>query len=307
MSSPGTDAAPVRSMTGYAQVRKQAVAGELTVSLRSVNHRGLDLHFYQSNEFAPFEAAMRALLKEQVGRGHLEIRVSLAREGAVAGTSTLNLEALKRYAEAFRQAAAELELTGKPDLNVLLSMPGVLGSAAEAKPLDRTFEGELLPALAETVGALNACREREGRELVVSVVHELTEIESSVGQIADLRMQVLPHLHSSLREKLTELLTNANLSEGRLAEEAAILADRSDIHEELTRLAVHAQEMRRILAKGGQVGKTLDFLLQEMNRETNTTLSKSSNAGEPGLKITRLALDVKANIERIREQALNLE
>ena len=300
--------AAVRSMTGFAQVRRQTELGDLSLSLRSVNHRGLDLHFHLGTEFLQFESAMRAMLKESIGRGHVEIRASLART-LVSGALGYNSEALKAYVAAFRAAAVELELDSKPDLNVLLAMPGVTGNglSAEAKPLDATFEKVLLIALSECLDNLNAVREREGGELRKALISELGAIEEAREEMAGLREQAVPYLRERLREKLNELLNGAGVSEARLAEEAAILADRSDVEEELTRLGIHAREMRRIVEAGGAIGKPLDFLLQEMNRETNTTLSKSTGAGDPALKITNLGLAVKANIERIREQALNLE
>lgn len=298
----------VRSMTGFAQARRQTAIGELSVSLRSVNHRGLDLHFHLGAEFLQFESAMRASLKESIGRGHVEIRVLLART-ADAGSSGYNREVLKTYVAAFRAAAVELRIDSQPDLNVLLGMPGVIGdgSAADANALDETFQPEMLGALAECLDGLNAVREREGAELRKALLAELASIERAKDEIALLREQATPYLLERLREKLNELLNGAGVTEARLAEEAAILADRSDVEEELTRLGIHTQELRRIVEAGGAIGKPLDFLLQEMNRETNTTLSKSSGAGEPAMRITNLALAVKANIERIREQALNLE
>jgi len=299
--------APVRSMTGFAQVRKQTGLGELSVSLRSVNHRGLDLHFHNGSEFLQFESAMRAMLKEGVGRGHLEIRVALTR-AAGEGAYGCNGEALRSYVAAFRAAAEELEVDYQPDLNALLALPGVVGNGgADARALDATFQPELVAALAECISGLNAVREREGNELRKALLAELSLVEQARQEIAGLREQATPYLLERLRDKLNELLNGAGISEARLAEEAAILADRSDVEEELTRLEIHSKELRRIVEAGGAVGKPLDFLLQEMNRETNTTLSKSSGAGEPALKITNLALAVKANIERIREQALNLE
>jgi uncharacterized protein (TIGR00255 family) len=294
-------------MTGYAQLRQPVTAGELLVSLRSVNHRGLDLHFHLGGEFAPFETGMRALLKERIARGHLEVRVTLTRDAAAAGGALYNREALKRYVETFRQACKELNLDSKPDLNLLLTMPGILGESPGSAPLAEEFAAELAVALNACIGALNECREREGRGLVTCLNRELAEIEEATSQIVLLRAEALAYFHANLRQKLSELLDGAVVPENRLAEEVALLVDRSDVQEELTRLTVHTQELRRILETGGQVGKPLDFLLQEMNRETNTTLSKSSGAGEPGLKITKLALGIKANIERIREQALNLE
>jgi len=309
MSDQENGSAAVRSMTGFAQVRRETELGELSVSLRSVNHRGLDLHFHLGGEFLQFESAMRAMLKERIARGHVEIRASLTR---LAGTNALgyNGELLKNYVAAFRAAAAELQLDSKPDLNVLLTLPGVAGNGsggAETKPLDATFQPALLEALSECIDTLNAVREREGNELRKALLSELSQIEQARTEIAGLRDQAVPYLLARLREKLNELLNGAGITEARLAEEAAILADRSDVEEELTRLAIHTQEFRRIVEMGGAVGKPLDFLLQELNRETNTTLSKSSGAGEPALKITNLGLAMKANIERIREQALNLE
>lgn len=305
MPSSVEPAKPVRSMTGYAQVRASTASGELTLSLRSVNHRGLDLHFQHPSELSPFEAAMRALLKERIGRGHLEIRVSLAKDDGAQNTAC-DWEALKRYLEIFRHARKELLLDSEPDLNVLLGLPGVFGGAPGTKEVDSAFQEELLTALGAAISQLNGCREREGRELAAGLTRELGEIERATAEIQQLRKDALTYYHEKLREKLQELLAGT-IPENRLAEEAALLAERSDIEEELTRLGVHTKEMRRMIQDGGAIGKPLDFLLQEMNRETNTTLSKSSSVGEIGLKIGNLALGIKANIERIREQALNLE
>jgi uncharacterized protein (TIGR00255 family) len=303
----GSSAAPIRSMTGYALVRTATSAGELTISLKTVNHRGLDLHFHGSGELARFENAMRAVLKQNVARGHLEIRLSLARDGAAAQAAGYNRELLGRYVELFRQARNEFGLTGEPDLNVALTLPGVFDAAREATPVNGALEAEIVAALTACVHELNAYREREGAELVAGLEAEMASIEERTREIAAIRSRAAEALYQRLRERLAELLSDSALSQSRLAEEAALLADKSDVQEELTRLEVHAQELRRIFASGGEVGKRLDFLLQEMNRETNTVLSKTSGAGEIGLTVTNLALAVKANIERIREQALNLE
>lgn len=292
-------------MTGFAQVKRDAAAGELTISLRSVNHRGLDLHFYQSHEFSAFENAMRSLIKENIGRGHLEIRSGLTREERAA--NGLNMQVLEQYASAFNSAAATLGLDSKPDLNTLLTLPGVMTRVAESSELDSDFEALMLSLLHECITAFNQCREREGEKLGDEILRELTEVEGATAEIKQMRAEVLPAFHKRLRERLAELLNGSGVPESRIVEESAVLADRSDVQEELTRLTVHASELRRLLESGGPVGKQIDFLVQEMNRETNTTLAKSSNAGDPGLQITALALAVKANIERIREQALNLE
>ena len=297
--------AAVRSMTGFASVRRPTGAGELTISLRSVNHRGLDLHFHQIGEFAAFENVMRSLLKEQIRRGHVEVRVLLA--PMQSETAAYNRTALDRYLSAFRQVSRDFQLSGEPDLNLLFTLPGVFEPANGADRLSEAIQPELLEALSVCIGELNTHREREGNALRLELEREAGLIETATAAIRAIRLNALPHLHARLRDRITELLNGSGISETRIAEEAALLADRSDIEEELTRLAVHTVELRRMLAEGGEIGKRLDFLLQEMNREANTALSKSSGAGEPGLQITNLALGLKANIERIREQALNLE
>ncbi len=295
----------VRSMTGFAAERVQTGLGDLTVSLRSVNHRGLDLHFHGNHEFAIFENEVRSLLKQSIARGHVEVRFALGRLQS-EGPVSINREVLARYVAVFRQTSSEYGLDALPDLNVLFTLRGVLDES-QAADLPADFEPELLAAVGACAKALNRRREREGDQLRDEMMKQAQEIEHLTGEIAATRTEALPHFGLRLREKLAELLTDASISESRLAEEAALLADRTDIEEEIVRLRVHTEELRKTLAQGGEVGKRLDFLLQEMNREINTALAKSANAGEPGLRITKLGLTVKANIERIREQALNLE
>jgi uncharacterized protein (TIGR00255 family) len=305
-AQPGSFTAPIRSMTGYALVRQDTSAGELTVSLKTVNHRGLDLHFHSGGELARFENAMRAVLKSNLARGHVEIRVSLTRDPAAGGAS-YNRDVLASYLALFRDACNEFDLSSEPDLNVIFTLPGVFETARELKPIEASFESEVVEALTRCVLELNDYREREGGELGAGLTIEINSVEERTRAIAAIRSQALQTFHHRLRERLAELLAGTAMPESRLAEEAALLADRSDVQEEITRLDVHVQELRRILASGGEVGKRLDFLLQEMNRETNTVLSKTSGTGDTGLTITNLALALKASIERIREQSLNLE
>jgi uncharacterized protein (TIGR00255 family) len=217
------------------------------------------------------------------------------------------MEVLRQYADVYEKAAASLGLENKPDLNVLLGMPGVISQSVETQALDAEFESVLQAALKECMAVFNECREREGGKLAEEMMLELADVERAAAEIKMLRAAVLPAFQERLRDKLSELLGGSGIAESRIVEECALLADRSDIQEEITRLAVHCLELRRILNGGGSIGKQIDFLLQEMNREGNTILSKSSTSGDAGLKITGHGLVVKANIERIREQALNLE
>jgi uncharacterized protein (TIGR00255 family) len=297
---------PVRSMTGYARVRRETPLGELTVSLRSVNHRGIDFHFFLNGEFAAFENAIRTALKQDISRGHVEVRVTLARTDGAA-RSTYNRRLVADYVSAFRQASAEFALDGQPDLNTALRMPGAFAVEGEANGIESAFEPEVLGALAACVTELNAFREREGSQLRELFRTEVEAIRRQTRRMREIRTEALPHFQRRLTERLQELLGSAGIDQRRLAEEAALLTDRSDVEEELSRLEIHTAKLTELLDAGGEVGKRLDFLLQEMNRETNTVLSKTSGLGEAGLIITDLALATKANIEKIREQSLNLE
>jgi uncharacterized protein (TIGR00255 family) len=186
-------------------------------------------------------------------------------------------------------------------------MPGVLEDDNGGSKPDESFEPEVLSALGACIDQLNAYREREGEQLRESLAEEMAAIIGQTAEMAAIRQEVIPMFQRRLEERLSELLKGASMDAKRIIEEAAILADRSDIHEELTRLTVHTEELARLLEGGGEVGKRLDFLLQEMNRETNTILSKTPGATDAGLRLTNLGLATKANIERIREQSLNLE
>ncbi len=293
-------------MTGFASERCQTSLGELTITLRAVNHRGLDLHFQGGHELSVFENEMRALLKRGIARGHVEVRTSLARTvGEEQGS--FNREILSRYIVAFRSAAQEFGLDSKPDLNVLLGAPGVWAATSSAGALDEAFLPELLDTLGRCVSTLNQHREREGRELVDQLKALANEIERATLEVAAVREEATRYLQARVRERLGELLAGSSISESTVVEEAALLADRSDIQEEVVRLSLHTKELLDLFHRGGEIGKKIDFLLQEMNRETNTVLSKSGNAGELGLRITNVGLSMKANIERIREQGLNLE
>jgi uncharacterized protein (TIGR00255 family) len=299
-------ASPICSMTGFALVRRQTSAGELTISLRTVNHRGLDLHFHIGGELGVFENAMRSLLKQHLRRGHVEVRMSLQR-GTAATSGSYNRELLSSYLSAFKQACEDFDLASQPDLNALLMMPGIFSAAADPAPLDSGFEAQVVAGLAACLNELNAYREREARELCAGLEPELRAISDATEEIKRIRAEALPYFHERLRQKLFDLLADAGIRESRLIEEAALLADKSDVQEELVRLDIHTDELRRAFQTGGEIGKRLDFLLQEMHREINTVLSKTSGIGVAGLTITNRALGIKANIEKIREQVLNLE
>jgi uncharacterized protein (TIGR00255 family) len=293
-------------MTGFARVREQTRFGELTVSLRTVNHRSLDFHFHGGSEFLIFENAVRSLLKSYVSRGHLELRLSLA-PSLEHAPADYNRDVVARYVAAFREAARDFGIVDNPDLNAALRLPGVFASANGNVELDSSFEPELLSVVEHCAGELNAFRAREGAELTALFEQAAAVIQASTREMREIRNSAIAQFHARLQERLASVLTEANLDPRRLAEEVAILADKSDVEEELSRLEIHTGQLLEMFRFGGDVGKKIDFLLQEMNRETNTILSKTSGIGDIGLTMTHLGLAVKAGIERIREQALNVE
>jgi uncharacterized protein (TIGR00255 family) len=296
----------VRSMTGFARVRKACQDGELVVSVKSVNHRGLDVHLRAPEAVDAFESMIRGLVKTRMTRGHVEVRVSLPGSAAGAGTPVLNQPLLQAYLKAFQDAVEVYGLDAEPDLNAALRIPGMF-SAVEEKEPDENLNAVLTEALTDALNQLNEFREREGAEIAEEMRKHNTHATAAAAEMERIREGATLAFQSRLTERLNDLLRGAQVDPQRLAQEAALLADRSDIGEELARLRIHAAQLGALIEGGGEIGKKLDFLLQEMNRETNTVLSKTNGAGETGLKITELGLGVKADIEKIREQALNLE
>lgn len=295
----------VRSMTGFARVKKNLAEGEVVVSVKSVNHRGLDLHFHVAQEMEALESDLRSLIKESVARGHLQIHVTFAR-AAEAGAAPLNRALLDAYLRAFREAAALLEVNGQPDVNAALAIPGMI-AGANLGELEPCVAEVVLEAAREAIALLNQSREREGATTAAEICQRAKQIHGLVNRMQEIRAGAVPAFQKRLREKLADLLQGTQVDPQRIAQEAAILADRSDISEELLRLRTHTGQLDQMMAKGGEVGKRLDFLLQEMNRESNTVLSKTGGLGELGLTITELALAAKSEIDKIREQSLNLE
>jgi uncharacterized protein (TIGR00255 family) len=293
-------------MTGFARVRKIAEDTEIVLTLKSVNHRGLDLHFHIPSSLDPLENDIRGIVKPGVSRGHVQINLSLVRVSV--DTAGLNRPLLALYMGAFREAAGLYKVTDQqPDLNAALRVPGMLGTGSEDAEISEELSKAILETVAEAVRALNAFREREGAVTAQEMRQRGRNICELVVRMDEIRASAVPAFLKRLREKLADLLHGASVDPQRLAQEAAILADRSDIAEELVRLRTHAAQLDEILAGHGEVGKRLDFLLQEMNREANTVLSKTGGLGDLGLTITELALAAKSEVDKIREQSLNLE
>jgi uncharacterized protein (TIGR00255 family) len=294
----------IRSMTGYAQV-KAHVSDELTlaISLKSVNHRFLDLHLRIPSELDPVEMKVRRVLKERLHRGHLEVTISVERTGG-AGFA-VNRELVGGYLRTFREVAEEFGVSAEPDLNVVLKMPGALNAVADGDG-NQALEKQVTAALEECIERLNHMREEEGRGAVAELRSRMTHLSSATHEVDQLRERVLTAYQDKLQGRMQELL-GSHFDQDRILQEAAILAERSDIQEELVRMKNHIQHFLSLLDGGGEVGKKLDFLLQEMNREANTLMSKTTGVAGEALRITALGLSMKSEIEKAREQVQNLE
>jgi uncharacterized protein (TIGR00255 family) len=273
-----------------------------TLSLKSVNHRFLDLHFRLPSGTDSLEMQLRRLLKENVARGHLEVSLSLDRSSS--DTFSLNRELVSGYIAAFRAAAAEFSLATEPDLNAVLRIPGALDSASDAA--EGEIEAAVMAKVGEAIDRLNQMREEEGRGIVRELRQRMTHLQEAAGSVQQHRRAVLHNYTERLQSRLQELL-GSTLDRERVLQEAALLVDRSDIQEEIVRLENHVQHFLGLLDEGGEIGKKLDFLLQEMNREANTLLSKTSGLAGEALNITEAGLAMKAEIEKSREQVQNLE
>jgi uncharacterized protein (TIGR00255 family) len=294
---------PIRSMTGFAQVKGQA-GGQLgfSLSLKSVNHRFLDLHFRLPADSDGIEMKLRRVLKEKLSRGHIEVTLSLERGGT--NGFALNRELVGGYIGAFRVAAKEFGIVAEPDLNAVLRLPGAMD--VSSAPADGELESAVLATVEEALARLNDMREEEGRGIDRELRERMAHIERASAEVAKHRTAVLHSYAEKLRGRLQEL-AGTQFDPDRIAQEAALLVDRSDIQEELVRLQTHVQHFLGLLDQGGEVGKKLDFLLQELNREANTLLSKTSGLAGEALKITEMGLAIKSEIEKAREQVQNIE
>lgn len=302
---------PIYSMTGFARAQVSvplASGGQLsyTLSVKSVNHRFLDVQLRLPSGLDALEMELRKTLKESLIRGHVDLTLSIDRGSQQ--TAGYNRELVKSYLTAFAAAREEHGLSGEPDLNAILRLPGALQGE------NRGNGDEELSALIESVARemgplldqLKLMRAREGESLVAILNGTLDRLAEATAGVAALRPEVEERYRARLAERL-EAAVGAEFNRQRLLEEVAVMVERSDIAEELERMSTHIGHFRELLAAGGEVGKKLDFLLQEMNREANTMLSKTGGAGGKGTRITELGLAMKSEIEKAREQIQNVE
>ena len=297
----------IRSMTGYSKAQAEEGGYSLSVSIRGTNHRFLDVQVRFPAALESMDPLLRRLVKEHVKRGHVEVAVSFEQLGN-AGL-LLDRKLVTAYVAAYKTLREEFGSASEPDLVALLRVPGLaMAGNGEISPEDLPRVRQLLErATTEALESLNEMRAREGEDLGRDLKARLARLESLAENVASLTER-LPKLYQHrLEARLRELMGNVELDSVRLAEEVAYLASRSDTTEELIRFRSHVTQVKQLLAGSEEVGKKLDFLLQEMNREANTLLAKTTDLPEVGPEVARLAIEMKSEIEKLREQAQNIE
>jgi uncharacterized protein (TIGR00255 family) len=315
------DKKPIFSMTGYATAQSATEDGiAFALTLKSVNHRFLDLNLRLPGDCDALEVALRRLIKERVKRGHLDVTLHVDRRAREsAQTVSLNRELLAAHMNVFHEAAKLHHRNVEPDLNEMLRMPGVLSSEAPVAVADAgrggVLEAAVMAMVPDLLEQLNAVRAAEGAALGAELRASMVRLRGLAEECAALRMGAREAHFERLRGRILELLGgdasaagSGEMYDQRLMAEVALLVERSDVEEELVRLRAHIESFVAMIDGGGELGKRLDFLLQELNREANTMLSKTTG-GDPGigLRLTAVGMEMKTEIERAREQVQNLE
>jgi len=292
----------MKSMTGYG--RSSFVGDDFSVSvdLKTVNNRFLDVHLRLSSEVQSLEAAVKRRVTNRLARGRVDVSVTFERTTEVK--YELNRPLIAGYVNALRMIQKDFDLPGEPDINIVARLPGALQPARDG--LDDRMVAGVEQAVDEALDELEKMREQEGATLGAEMRDRLERIESLVPVIEAGAGGLAEAYRARLQKRIGELANfggqNVEIDPGRLAQEVAYLADRSDVSEELSRLRSHLSQFREALDSTADTGKMLDFLLQELNREANTTLSKSTD-----LEIKSAGLAIKAEVEKLREQVQNVE
>lgn len=289
-------------MTGFGRGSSVAENYAVSVDLKAVNNRFLDIHLRIGPELAALEGAIRRRISNRLSRGRVDVTITFERTGEIA--YEINRPLVSGFISAMKLMQKEFNLQGDPDINVIARLPGAMQSAKDG--LDATMTTGIDAAIDEALNELEQMREREGEELRSEMLMRIGQIEQQIPVIENLAERLTDSYRARLQKRVAELLArdgqSIELDAGRLAQEVAYLADRSDISEEIVRLRSHLVQFGETVVASGETGKRLDFLLQELNREANTVLSKSTD-----LSIKEAGLVIKAEVEKLREQVQNVE
>ena len=291
----------IKSMTGFGRERRVIGSREILVEIRSVNHRYYEFTAKTPRAYGYLDEKLKSLMHGAISRGKVEVSVSIYNQEGVNANIEINKEIAKGYINALRDSADELQLEDDLKLSNVMRLPDVF---TVVKVIDD--EEEIWQQVSEVAGAalehFVAMRVTEGAKMYDDIMSRLAMIEETVGKVERLSPAAIEAYRKRLYDKIAEVVGDRNIDESRILTEAAIFADKIAVDEETVRLRSHIAQFRDLLNSGEPVGRKIDFLIQEMNREVNTTGSKAQE-----LEITRMVVDMKAEIEKIREQIQNIE
>ena len=291
----------VKSMTGYGRAVETVNGREFTVELRSVNNRYLDCTVKLPRSLSFAEDAVKQAVKNTISRGKVDVFISVHSEGAADVKVTLNAAMVEGYLAAMKQMAADYDVKDDISVSLISRMPEVF-SVEKPDVDEEQLLADLMSVVNKALAAYDAMRTTEGKALENDLRSRGNTILELVSQVEAGNSQTVIDYRTRLENKLKEVLANTAIDESRILTEAAIFADKVAVDEETVRLRSHLEQMNTMLTNGGAIGRKLDFLLQEMNREANTTGSKCTD-----VRLARIVVDIKAELEKIREQTQNIE
>jgi uncharacterized protein (TIGR00255 family) len=289
----------IKSMTGYGQGSAEGDDFRVRVDIRSVNNRSIDVHTRLPQELASLEVSLKKQIQAAVKRGRVDVMVMV--EQLKPANFEINRPLVSGYISALSELKREFGLEGEPSLELIAKLPGALQASQDAGALDEKLVTGVTAAITQALASLTEMRAVEGQGLAAELNSRLDNIEQQMPAIENEAARLPAVYRERLTKRLQEVV-GGQVDETRIAQEAVMLADRSDISEEIARLKSHIGQLRDLLGSTDEAGKRLDFILQEMNREANTILSKSSD-----LAISDAAIIIKTEVEKLREQGQNVE
>jgi len=291
----------IKSMTGYGRSTSTSSTGDITVEVKSVNHRFCDTSIRLPSKLAFCETGIKKEIEKGISRGRVDLNINIESAGSATKSFNIDIPLARAYIAAIKKLKAELSLEGEPSITDIINLKDIIIPGEEAADHD-TIMAELIEPVRDALASLNEMRADEGKNMVTDIKEHLAHIEETVCKLSARQPEVVNHYKAKLKERIEKLTDGVEVDEFRLAQELAILADRSDITEEIVRLKSHLKQFDTLLEEGGVLGRKLDFLVQEMNREINTVGSKSNDS-----EISLSVVSVKAAIEKIKEQVQNIE
>jgi uncharacterized protein (TIGR00255 family) len=290
----------MKSMTGFGQGSADSEEFKVRIDIRTVNNRFLDIHMKLPQELGGMEIPLKKQIQAALNRGRVDVLVTV--DQMRQAKFEVNRPLVTGYLQALRSIKEEFGLEGEPTLELLVKLSGALQVSQDSSRSDEVLAAGVMSAMSQALASLTQMRTSEGRELVAELANRLEAIERALPVIEAQADRLPAAYRERLAKRLQEMVAGGMVDESRLAQEAVMLADRSDISEEIARLKSHILQMRDLLKTDEEAGKRLDFILQEMNREANTILSKSGD-----IAISDAAISIKTEVEKLREQAQNVE